>query len=91
MNEIANIFLELKHTWVHLVPKSACGPFTTLERLFGTANSIMSLQVRDLVIESLREINEVFKEYKVNRIISKVMYETEFSFKLDVVLYIGWK
>ncbi|CAG7816608.1 unnamed protein product [Allacma fusca] len=62
--EIANLFVDLKCSWVYMVPRTSKDSMVSLTRFFGAACSLMSRQMRDMVINSLLDVTAMFDEYK---------------------------
>ena len=49
-----------------MVPRTSKDSIVSLNSLFGCACSLMSRLMRDMVINSLRDVVSMFEEYKVN-------------------------
>nr|CAD7259656.1 unnamed protein product [Timema shepardi] len=52
----ADVFLSLKHTWQNLVPIKHGASLQHVEKFFKCVSSLMSLQLRQLVMKSLRHL-----------------------------------
>lgn len=52
--DVANLFVEMKETWVHLVPQRKSSSLAGLIKLFGSVAALMSRQMRDMVCEYLK-------------------------------------
>ncbi|XP_032896217.1 dynein heavy chain 3, axonemal isoform X1 [Amblyraja radiata] len=60
----ANLFIAHKEKWMHLVPQNDCDSTQQVKEFFACAASIMSLQLRGAVIESLEDLLLFFTVHK---------------------------
>ncbi|XP_055507859.1 dynein axonemal heavy chain 3 [Leucoraja erinacea] len=60
----ANLFIAHKENWMHLVPQNDCDSTQQVKEFFACAASIMSLQLRGAVIESLEDLLSFFTVHK---------------------------
>lgn len=58
--------MELKDTWVHLVPRKRKGNFQGLNKFFNSVAALMSRQMRDMIVETMEYFENIFETYKVN-------------------------
>jgi dynein heavy chain len=65
----AKAILELKDYWRHLVPMEEDASLELPMRFFATIATLMSNQLRDLVVDSLGEFVDFLEQYKVRKII----------------------
>ncbi|XP_035707277.1 dynein heavy chain 3, axonemal-like [Folsomia candida] len=61
--DVANLFVEMKETWVHLVPQRKSSSLAGLIKLFGSVAALMSRQMRDMVMSTLENVNDIFETY----------------------------
>nr|CAD7398222.1 unnamed protein product [Timema cristinae] len=59
----ADVFLSLKHTWQNLVPRKHGASLQHVEKFFKCVSSLMSLQLRQLVMKSLRHLLQFIVQY----------------------------
>lgn len=59
------LFAELVEVWSPLVPKKPGGSLTIVERLFSCVAALMSIQLRSLVLKSLRHFRQILTHFKV--------------------------
>lgn len=62
---VADIFLELRDTWEHLVPWHSSGSLGNVEALFNAVHAVMASNLRSMVEKTLSHILVHFEEYKV--------------------------
>lgn len=62
----ADIFLTYKQDWKQYVPRLPTDSLDIIERFFHCVNMLLSLQLRWLVMKSLRHIVDFFVKFKVN-------------------------
>uniref|UniRef100_UPI00398E73BF dynein axonemal heavy chain 3 isoform X1 n=2 Tax=Pristiophorus japonicus TaxID=55135 RepID=UPI00398E73BF len=60
----AALFLTHKEKWMHLVPQNDCDSTQQVKEFFACAASIMSLQLRDAVTNSLEDLLSFFTVHK---------------------------
>ncbi|XP_078413797.1 dynein axonemal heavy chain 3 [Cetorhinus maximus] len=60
----ATLFLTHKEKWMHLVPQNDCDSTQQVKEFFACAASIMSLQLRELVVNSLKDLLSFFTVHK---------------------------
>ncbi|GCC38553.1 hypothetical protein chiPu_0017068 [Chiloscyllium punctatum] len=60
----ATLFLTHKEKWMHLVPQNDCDSTQRVKEFFACAGSIMSLQLRELVFNSLEDLLSFFTVHK---------------------------
>ncbi|XP_048465622.1 dynein axonemal heavy chain 3 [Rhincodon typus] len=60
----ATLFLTHKDKWMHLVPQNDCDSTQRVKEFFACAASIMSLQLRELVFNSLEDLLSFFTMHK---------------------------
>ena len=65
MPKCARTILELKDYWKHLVPQDEDASLEGPMRLFNCVATLMSNQLRDLVVDSLGELVSFFEQYQV--------------------------
>ncbi len=65
-HDIASIFVDMRETWVHLVPQKKSSSLSGLLKFFGSIAALMSRQMRDMVMSTLENVNDIFENYKVN-------------------------
>jgi dynein heavy chain, axonemal len=63
--ECAQIILDLRDYWKHLVPLRDDDPLDEPIRFFSCIASLMSNQLRSMVVDSLEEFTLFFEQYKV--------------------------
>lgn len=68
LSRVADIFLELKHYWKQYIPKKAGESLELVESFFRCVNSLMSLQLRGLVMRSLNDFLHLVVKYKVSEV-----------------------
>lgn len=61
----AKIILELKDYWKHLVPLGEDESLDSPMKFFACVATLMSNQLRNLVVDSLNEFASFFEQYKV--------------------------
>ncbi|CAG2066829.1 unnamed protein product, partial [Timema podura] len=64
----ADVFLSLKHTWQNLVPRKHGASLQHVEKFFKCVSSLMSLQLRQLVMKSLRHLLQFIVQYNVTHL-----------------------
>lgn len=62
----ADIFLTYKQHWKQYVPRLPTDSLDIIERFFNCVNMLLSLQLRWLVMKSLKHIVDFFIKFKVN-------------------------
>lgn len=68
LSEVANIFIDLKCQWVEMVPRKSGGSLDLLNKFFGSTSSLMSILMRNMVLDSVNDILVIFREYKVTQL-----------------------
>ena len=63
----AQLFVSRKEQWIHFAPKSDYDSSRNIEEYFASVASFMSLQLRELVINSLKDLVSFFMIHKVCR------------------------
>lgn len=66
LKEVANIFVDYKESWVHLVPRRRSGNFQNLDRFFDSVAALMSRQMRDMIVQTMEYFEAMFEKYQVN-------------------------
>ena len=64
----AKVIVDLKDYWKHLVPMGEDEPLDEPLRFFECIATLMSNQLRSLVVDSLQELVSFFEQYEVNKI-----------------------
>lgn len=64
--ECAEIIKEMRNHWSQMVPKKPEESFQRIEKFFSAIAAIMSMQVRSLVLKSLKHFYYSLLRYKVN-------------------------
>ncbi|KAM9012434.1 dynein axonemal heavy chain 3 [Ara ararauna] len=60
----ASIFRDQKREWLHFAPKNDCDSSEQVESYFYSVASLMSLQLREMVVNSLEDLLEFFMIHK---------------------------
>lgn len=66
LRECADIFMKHRKIWRVLVPKKVNESCVNVENLFRAAKSLMSMQIRSLIMKSLVHFKDFLQRYKVN-------------------------
>lgn len=66
LKDVADIFLKYRDSWKKYIPRKPRDSFTSIERFFSCAASLMSRQLRSLVMKSLYHFLNFLVQYKVN-------------------------
>ncbi|XP_019505362.1 PREDICTED: dynein heavy chain 3, axonemal [Hipposideros armiger] len=74
----AQLFVSRKEQWVHFAPKSDYDSSRNIEEYFASVASFMSLQLRKLVIKSLKDLVSFFMIYKDGNDFEEPYREMEF-------------
>ncbi|XP_071052042.1 dynein axonemal heavy chain 3 isoform X2 [Onthophagus taurus] len=64
LKECADIFCDLRPTWEHFIPRQKGDNMDVIEMFFNCVNTLMSLQVRGMVMKSLNHFMELLIKYK---------------------------
>lgn len=64
--QCAKLFLANKHLWTYLIPTSEVESTELVQHLYSCVATLMSRQLRNLVINSLHDLLEYFNLYKVS-------------------------
>ncbi|KAH0631920.1 hypothetical protein JD844_019823 [Phrynosoma platyrhinos] len=86
----ADLFIEQKHNWLHLAPQNDLDSSQQIEEYFASVAILMSLQLREMVINSLEDILSFFKIHKDGNDFGETYHEMQFFIpqilviKLDV-------
>nr|XP_036848129.1 dynein heavy chain 3, axonemal [Manis javanica] len=72
------LFISQKEQWVHFAPKSNCDSSCYIEEYFATVSSFMTLQLRELVIQSLEDLVSFFMIHKDGNDFEEPYQEMEF-------------
>ncbi|XP_063993893.1 dynein axonemal heavy chain 3 [Diachasmimorpha longicaudata] len=62
--DVAELFLEKKHAWCSLFEKSPTTPTFHIEKYFRAVNSLLSRQLRIIMLETLKEFKDFLIQYK---------------------------
>ncbi|XP_058892872.1 dynein axonemal heavy chain 3 [Kogia breviceps] len=74
----AQLFVSQKEQWVLFAPKSDCDSSRRIEEYFASVASFMSLQLRELVIKSLKDLVSFFLIHKDGNDFEEPYQEMEF-------------
>ncbi|XP_042293782.1 dynein axonemal heavy chain 3 [Sceloporus undulatus] len=86
----ADLFIEQKHNWLYLAPQNDLDSSQQIEEYFASVAILMSLQLREMVINSLEDILSFFKIHKDGNDFGETYHEMQFFIpqilviKLDV-------
>ncbi|KAK2495200.1 hypothetical protein MC885_014560, partial [Smutsia gigantea] len=72
------LFISQKEQWVHFAPKNNYDSSCNIEEYFATVSSFMSLQLRELVIQSLEDLVSFFMIHKDGNDFEEPYQEMEF-------------
>ncbi|CAB0007617.1 unnamed protein product [Nesidiocoris tenuis] len=64
LEEVANILRDMKNTWVHLGPKKGGDSQELILRFFSTINSLISHQLRSIVINSIKYYYDFLRQFQ---------------------------
>ena len=64
--QVANLYADLKSTWVHMVPRKSSGSIEELRKFFACACSLMSIQLRTNAEITLGQVLQFITSYKVS-------------------------
>lgn len=67
--QCAEVFLGMKDCWRHLVPVKKGASLKIIKLFFECARSLMSLQIRQLVMKSLFHFLNLIKMYEVSNFV----------------------
>lgn len=56
----AKVFIDKKHLWEHLIPQNDGDSTAVVQSFFGCVASLMSIQLREMVVNSLTDFLEFF-------------------------------
>ncbi|XP_046404632.1 dynein axonemal heavy chain 3 [Ischnura elegans] len=62
--QCADIFARMKECWIHLVPRKKSDSLVLIEKYFNSGASLMSIQLRSLVVKSLYHLLEMMKTFQ---------------------------
>ncbi|XP_055265604.1 dynein axonemal heavy chain 3 [Moschus berezovskii] len=74
----AQLFVSQKEQWIHFAPKSDYDSSRNIEEYFASVASFMSLQLRELVINSLKDLVSFFMIHKDGNDFEEPYQEMEF-------------
>lgn len=60
---VADIFLEKQHAWTNYFEKSSLASLDMIEKYFRSINTLLSKQLRSMVIKTLRHLRDFFVMY----------------------------
>ncbi|KAJ7400487.1 hypothetical protein BTVI_105082 [Pitangus sulphuratus] len=60
----ASVFIDQKNKWLHFAPERDSDSSQRVESYFGSVAALMSLQLREMVVNSLEDLLEVFMTHK---------------------------
>ncbi len=58
--------MDSKHHWTHLIPVNEGDSATLIQKFFSCVAALMSIQLRSLVLNSLKDFLEFLKMYQVS-------------------------
>lgn len=61
--DVAEFFLEKKHAWSRFIEKHYDASISLIEKYFRSVNTLLSLQLRMMVMKTLNNIRDFFMEY----------------------------
>jgi dynein heavy chain len=64
--ECAKVLLDSKQHWTHLIPVNEGDSSTLIQKFFSCVAALMSIQLRSLVLNSLKDFLEFLKMYQVS-------------------------
>lgn len=62
----ARAFIDLRHTWTHLLPKTSTDSTEAVRAFFACIAALMSKQLRSIVDQSLKDLLELLQEHNVS-------------------------
>lgn len=62
--DVAELFLEKKHAWCYLFEKKSTTPTSHIEKYFRSVNTLLSRQLRIIILETLTEFKDFLIQYK---------------------------
>lgn len=65
--ECAKVLLDSKHHWTHLIPVNEGDSTTLIQKFFSCVAALMSIQLRSLVLNSLKDFLQFLKMYEVSK------------------------
>ena len=64
--ECAKVLMDSKQHWTHLVPVNEGDSASLIQKFFSCVSALMSIQLRSLVLNSLKDFLEFLKMYEVS-------------------------
>lgn len=83
----ASIFRDQKREWLHFAPKNDCDSSEQVESYFYSVASLMSLQLREMVVNSLEDLLAFFMTHKVYAV--KYIYNFQYYIEIIILLAIN--
>ena len=80
----ATVLKTLKNCWIHLVPTKENDSPQIIQSFFSCVSSVMSIQLRSMVLESLKDFLNFFRRYEVKSIIFPLF---AFLFFISILLF----
>ncbi|CAG7651635.1 unnamed protein product, partial [Allacma fusca] len=62
--DVANLFADMKYSWIYMVPENKSGSLQELTKFFACACALMSRELRSTVRSTLEEVVEFFTSYQ---------------------------
>lgn len=62
--DVADIFLEKKYAWSGLFEKELHGSTSVIEKYFRAVNSLLSRQLRIMILKTIRHLRNFFIQYR---------------------------
>uniref|UniRef100_A0A8C5RLG6 Dynein heavy chain 3, axonemal n=1 Tax=Laticauda laticaudata TaxID=8630 RepID=A0A8C5RLG6_LATLA len=82
----ADLFIEQKEKWLHLAPQNDLDSCQQIEEYFASVAILMSLQLREMVINSLEDLLNFFKIHKDGNDFGDVYQDMQFFIPQILVL-----
>ncbi|XP_015683342.1 dynein heavy chain 3, axonemal-like, partial [Protobothrops mucrosquamatus] len=82
----AELFVEQKEKWLHLAPQNDLDSSQQIEEYFASVAILMSLQLREMVINSLEDLLDFFKIHKDGNDFGEVYQDMQFFIPQILVL-----
>ncbi|NXK27218.1 DYH3 protein, partial [Arenaria interpres] len=74
----ASVFRDQKEKWLHFAPKNDCDSFQQVESYFCSVATLMSLQLREMVVNSLEDLLAFFMIHKEGSDFTEPYQEMQF-------------
>lgn len=85
----ASIFLDEKRKWIHFAPQNDYDSPQRIESYFSSVATLMSLQLRGMVVNSLEDLLAFFMIYKVYAV--RCIYAYSFQCYIETIIHTAIK